>query len=165
MCWLAGVSTGQPLIRTTRNFGFYLLGSVEQGLFGSIQSFIGGREVTHFVDYFINIGQVVVDETGNLGFGFQDGRVGVDVQRAGEQVFAGFSRVEAGSNVVDGDRGQLVLLLLVVREAEVTDGVLVAFDTLHEDVVIFTRGEERGNTKAIDRLRAEMALLSPLALD
>ena len=71
------------------------------------------------------------------GFSFRILGIRVDEQRAREQVFAIFSSFEGGGHIIDRDSLELAFIFLVVSEAEETDGVLVAFDTLDQDVVIF----------------------------
>ena len=71
------------------------------------------------------------------GLLLHDVGVGVDEERAGQRVLAGVHGFSRGRHAFDRQVRQLALVLLEVGEAEVADGVLVAFDALHQDVVVF----------------------------
>ncbi len=85
----------------------------------------------------LTIGQVEVDESCHLGFALHEAGIGVDEQRAGERVRVVFGGLGGGGNAIDRESLEQVLVLVVVGEAEVADGVGRAFDTLDEDVIVF----------------------------
>jgi hypothetical protein len=65
-------------------------------------SYAGG-EVADIDDFFVDVGQVEVDEGSDLGLLLQDGGVGVDEERAGQRVAAIFDVSAVGSTPVDGE--------------------------------------------------------------
>jgi len=103
---------------------------------GFRQGFVTGGEVTHLSDHRVDIVQVEADEGSHLGLGFEDPRVRVDVERAGQGVGAIFSRFLRGRHAIHREHAQAVRLFLIVGIAEVPDGVFVAFHALHQHIVI-----------------------------
>ena len=66
---------------------------IQIGLFGGVQGFYTGGEVADIQDQVVDVGQIVVDEVGHLGFGLHDAGVRVDEQWAGERVLVALSRL------------------------------------------------------------------------
>src|ERR687894_997661 len=82
------------------------------------------------------LGDVEVQERLYRGVVFQRLRAHVDEQRAGEQVLAGADGVRGRLDAIHGERLERVPVVLVVRETEVAERVLVAGDALNEHVVV-----------------------------
>ena len=57
----------------------------------------GAREVAHRADHLVHIGQIEVDEGGDLRLLLQDLGIGVDEQRAGQLVLAGIHARRVGA--------------------------------------------------------------------
>src|SRR5690348_14561500 len=92
------------------------------------------------------MGEVEEDEGSYLGLFLKDLRIRVDEQRAGDRIGAIIDGRLAGFNTLHTDSLEGTLILVIVGEAKVTNGVWAAFHTLNEDVVIF-RELRAGGTK------------------
>ncbi len=124
---------------------------VEPVLLRLVEALGGGREVADIDDDVVDVGQVEVDEVGDLGLLGHDRGVGVDEERAGQRVLAGVDGFGGGIDAFDGEIAQRAGVLLEVGVAEVADGVFVAADALDEDVVILGELEVGGARGAVLR--------------
>ena len=113
-------------------------------MLGAVEALGGGWEVADIDDDVVDVGQVEVDEVGDLGLLGHDLGIGVDEERAGQRVLAGIDGFGGGIDAFDGEIAQLAGVLLEVGVAEVADGVFVAADALDEDVVILGELEVAG---------------------
>jgi hypothetical protein len=98
-----------------------------------IQCSIGSGEVTNFDHISLNVGQVVVDESSNLGLFSHDVGIAVDEEGASQGVATVFSAFSGGCNHVQANSVQGFSIFLVVSETEEANSVGATRDALERE--------------------------------
>ena len=117
-----------------------LLGSsIQPEQFGYIQHFSISGEVADFIDDVVDVGQEVVDVSGDLGFLLHDGGIGVDEEWACQWVGEAVDGIEGSLDAIDGEHVGDIGVLDIVGIAIETDGIGAADDALDKHVVVFRK--------------------------
>ena len=96
----------------------------------------GERHVLDLLAELVDALQVEVHELLDRRVLLEGLRAQVDEQRSRERVLARSGALHAGLDALDGESLELVPILLEVAEAEVSQGVRVTGDALHQHVVV-----------------------------
>src|SRR5918995_4680123 len=113
-------------------------GAILEPLARLLCSGVGERNVLGLLHELVEVAllEVEVDELLDRWVFLERLRAHVDEQGSRERVFARLNRLPAGRDAINGECLELLLVLLEVAEAEVSQGVRVARDTLHENVIV-----------------------------
>ncbi len=108
-------------------------------MFGGVQSGRASGEVPNTTYFFIDIGEVEVNESGYLGFFLHDGGIAVDKEGASQRVRGIVYIFGRWFHPIHMEDVQAVGVFLVVSITKVPNGVGATFHPLHQHIVILAQ--------------------------